>query len=297
MGTFSPPSVSLIVVNYEAAELCVRLVRSLAGAVRQIIVVDNASSDRDELSAIEALDGVEILRLNDNRGYGAGANAGRAIAAGDVLVVANPDVSITASDLQRLAREAAGTGIAGPRFHHPDGTLQRSAHRREPVFLTTLFELCVPLSGVVHRLRPDWHPTLFSSRQHEEDLVASHLLGACMAVDVQAWDAIGGFDEDFFLYREETDLCVRARAAGWRIHYVADTAVEHISGASSRSALPLAARSPWLESHYRYIAKHHGRWTARVARVLGALGCLVTMLQPKRRHAARASLRWHLHGR
>jgi hypothetical protein len=291
------PSVSLIVVNYEAAGLCTRLVESLVGQLDEIIVVDNASSDVAELEPLDGLSGVRVVRLDSNRGFGAGSNAGRACATGDVLIVANPDVTVSAVGLRRLAAQAFGFGIAGPRFRYPDGRLQRSAHRREPLLMTTLVELCAPLGGVLRRVMPDWHPTLFSSSRHHEDLAATHLLGALLAIDRRAWDAVGGFDEAFFLYREETDLCVRAASQGWRVRYLADVEAEHIGGASSHSELPLTARPAWLKSHYAYIEKHRGRRRAALARIVGTAASAVTMLQPKRRASARVTLAWHLERR
>jgi GT2 family glycosyltransferase len=293
MPPVSSPSVSLIVVNYETSPLTARLVTPLIGAIDELIVVDNASSDVEELEPLSRA-GVNVVRLTENRGYGAGANEGRTHATGDVIVVANPDVTIDAAALRELASAARGVGVAGPRFVFPDGTLQRSAHRKEPLLATTVVELCPPAGGIARRIDAEWHPTLFRSRDHEHDLDASHLLGALMAVDARAWDDVDGFDEGFFLYREETDLCRRIASRGWQVRYVAAVLVEHIGGASSAPEPPLTARPVWLQSHYRYIRKHRGRVYAFVALVTGFVSTLVALADRTRRTYARRSFRWHV---
>jgi GT2 family glycosyltransferase len=285
----------VIVVNYRSAALVTRLVESLAGSVEEMIVLDNSGElDGEGLEAIRG--GVRVERMPGNVGYGAAANRGAALASGDVLVVCNPDIIVDTADLDRLVAVAGedGVGMAAPRFTFKDGSLQRSAHRREPGLVTTVYELCYPLSALLARLAPGWHPTLHPAAAHEHRLDASHVLGALMVMPARVFADVGGFDEGFFLYREETDLCRRLRAAGWRtVHAPAGRAV-HESGGSTTDGLLTQTRPAYLDSHYRYIAKHRGRAVAVLARVLGLVGATVWWaLGPRRADAARI-LRWHV---
>ena len=120
-----------------------------------------------------------------------------------------------------------------------------------------------------------------------------HVLGALMAVDGAAFRTIGGFDEDFFLYREETDLCRRLRDRGLRIRHEPSVVVTHYGDASSTDSLPVAIRPSAMASHYRYIDKHQGRVAGMAMRIVGLLGSgLWSLTGPKRRWGW-ATFRWH----
>lgn len=299
--TADGPSVSLIIVNHRSAGLTADLVAGAAGEVDEMVIVDNPADGPTEVPELEAVaaghDHVRVVPLPRNIGFGAGANAGAAVAHGDVLVISNPDVQIDPGALRTLAAAAHGRGVTGPRFRNVDGTLQRSAHHRDPGLLVTMYDLCPPVSGILARVRPGWHPTHFSVEAHATLQPSRHLLGALLAIDAEAFRSIGGFDEDFFLYREETDLCHRLLTAGRVVEYRPEAGAVHIGGASTASGWPQAARPIMLESHYRYIAKHRGRVVAGLARALGTVGALIWLVRMRDARAARRSLRWHLTGR
>ncbi|MGH9186395.1 MAG: glycosyltransferase [Acidimicrobiales bacterium] len=295
------PTITLIVVNFGSSAQTERLVDGIADDLFEVVIVDNPVdhlSDRSELDMLDALaaryTNVRVVALDDNVGYGAGANAGAADAAGDVLVIANPDVEVDLTSLRCIATAAYGRGVAGPRFTNPDGTLQRSAYRRDPGLLITAYDLCPPISGLLRRARPDWHPTAYSTPDHERPLRCRHVLGALLAIDAKAFRSVDGFDEEFFLYREETDLCHRLLEAGWQVLYEPTATATHTSGGTTTDPWPQAARPALLASHYRFIAKHRGRGAATTARILGTIGALVWMLRLREPRAALRSLRWHL---
>lgn len=286
--------VSLIVVNYGTMDRALELVGSVAGGADEIIVVDNDSYTGDRPALEAAQPGVRWVWRSSNDGYGAAANAGAEGARGDVLVVANADVTVSAAGLRELAGAAAGA-VAAPRFVDPAGRLIRSSHRREPVLLSTLREYCGPFAALAERLRPGWHPTLRPEADHHADHETLHVLGALMAVDASLWRQLGGFDEGFFLYREETDLCRRARRAGHPVRHVAGVVAVHEGDASSPGTGTLvAARQAAVRSHYRYIAKHFGRGRAGLAWLIGTAGSLVWVISGPDRRSARLALRNHL---
>jgi GT2 family glycosyltransferase len=284
--------ISVVVVNYRSGALVHRLAASVAASVHEFIVVDNSGEFVTSLPNAN----VRVERMPQNVGYGTGANRGAALASGDVLVVCNPDVVLTPSDLDVLAAVARedGVGLAAPLFIFPDGSLQRSAHRREPLLRTTVYDLCRPVAALLARLAPQWHPTLFHASDHERRLDVSHVLGALMAIRAEAFAGVQGFDEAFFLYREETDLCRRLAGAGWRIVHVPTARVVHESGGSTDDRRLMQARPAHLESHYRYIAKHRGRAWAVVARLIGVSAAAVWAVVGPRRGDAFAVLAWHV---
>jgi GT2 family glycosyltransferase len=295
-----PPTISLVVVNYNSGRLVVRLLDAIGDGADEIVVVDNNSPDGgdglDEVATSHPR--AKIIRLADNLGYGGGANEGARYTSGTVLVVSNADLTISGHDLRELASEVGRDSVvlAAPRFVAPDGTLERSAHRREPRFLATLHAYCGPFGHVMKRLRPDWNATQCPSAQHDQDFNCIHVLGALMAIDAAAFSAVGGFDEAFFMYREETDLCRRLRRRGGRIRHVGHLVAVHVGRGSTPSKWPPQGNTDSLQSNYRYIAKHWGRVAALAARVVGTLSCAVWLLAgpPEKRAVARRALRWHV---
>ena len=290
------PRVSLVVVNYNTAELSAGLVAAVGDGADEVIVVDNASPDGPpkDLAAVRA-DAV-LVESPVNLGYGAGANLGARRASGDVLVIANPDIVIDGPGLRRLAAAALEPGVAlvAPRFVDPSGALVRSAHRADPGVLVTLQELCSPFGAVMARIDPEWHATLLRSADHDRASDVHHVLGALMAVRADAFAEVGGFDERFFLYREETDLCRRLRHAGWRIRHLPSVHAVHIGGASSDTPLPVAARPASLESHYRFIDLHWGAGRRRAAWAVGLASSLAWAVMGRDHAAGRHALAWHV---
>jgi N-acetylglucosaminyl-diphospho-decaprenol L-rhamnosyltransferase len=295
----STPRVSLVIVNYNAAQLTEALVSSVGTGADEVIVVDNASPQGAPSGLEQRRPGTIVIDAGANLGYGSGANLGAARATGDVIVVSNPDVSLSPSDLRRLAAAAIAPGVAlvAPCFVDDHGDLVRSAHRSYPGLLVTMQELCSPFAAVMARRDPEWHATLLRSDEHAWSQDVEHVLGALMAIRASAFRAVGGFDERFFLYREETDLCARLRQAGWRVRHVAEITATHIGGASTDDPWPIAARSPALESHYRFIGLHWGPCRRLLARSVGLLASLSWALAGRDHRAGMRALRWHLGSR
>ena len=293
-------TISLVVVTYQSARLAHALLDAIEGSSAEVIVVDSASpddaADLDELVA--AHPEAKVIRLAGNVGYGAAANEGAGHASGDVIVVANADITIDAPALEALAERVGRDGVvlAAPRFVAADGALERSAHRRDLGLVHTVYTYCGPVAHLARRIAPDWHPSLYPSVDHDRDLDCVHVLGALMAIDAGALRAAGGFDERFFLYREETDLCVRLRQAGGRVLHAGGITATHLGGGSTSDSWPYQANVHSLRSHYLYLEKHRGRLRALAIRAAGALAAAVWWVAgpAANRPVARRALRWHV---
>jgi len=235
---------SVILVSRDTRDLTLRCLdavgASLAGAgvTWEALVVDNASGDGTVGTVRAAFPEVRIIESGANRGFGAGCNLGLRAAGGRALLFLNPDTEPLGDALPRLLDTLWGDlalGVVGPTLRYPDGRPQ-GARRRFPTRLTAFLESTIvqqywPQNRVLDRYyladRPD------DARQDVDWLYGACLLGRRSAL----W-AVGGFDEGFFMYSEELDLCARLRAAGWRIAYEPAATVVHHEGASSAQAIP-----------------------------------------------------------
>lgn len=223
--------VDIVVVTYNSADEITGFLDSIPGALGsnsgRTAVVDNASADAT-VSTVEARGDCLVVR-SENRGYGAGINAGvEALAGTGPILVANPDVHLEAGSVAALVAELADprVGIVVPALLDDGGTVARSL-RREPTVSRTLGagDSRFPrLSEIVNEPEAYTHP-------HEIEWAT----GAVMLVSRECFLALGGFDESFFMYSEETDLCLRARDAGWSVRFTPAARARHVGGGSGRN--------------------------------------------------------------
>ena len=257
--------VDAVVVSYNSrAELrgCVEPLSALEGV--QTVVVDNASTD-DSVASIADLP-VEVLALAENRGFGAGCNAGWRRGEAPFVLFLNPDATVDEPSLRHLVEvldTEGSVGLVGPKILESDGSLAFS-QRRFPQLRSTYARALF-----LHRVftRASWADELVRDpAAYDTPASPDWVSGACMLVRRSALEEVGGFDERFFLYCEDKDLCRRLRAAGYDVRYEPRATVRHRGGASAPRAglLPVLARSRVVYAH-----KHWGR--ARAALETGGV--------------------------
>jgi N-acetylglucosaminyl-diphospho-decaprenol L-rhamnosyltransferase len=239
----SVTGVSAVVVSYNVRDLLVQCIASLrADGIEHIVVVDNASSD-GSADAARAAD-VEVVALDANVGFGSGANRGVARTGTPYVVICNPDLEVEPGTNKALTEVLDGDdalGIVAPRIETPDGRLYPSART---------FPDMVDAAGHAF-LHFVWRDNPFSRRykmldwDHSTPGDVDWVAGTYFMARRTAWDAVGGFDEDFFMYLEDVDLCWRMRDAGWRTRYEPAARVVHAIGRSTD------------QTPYRMIAEHH----------------------------------------
>ncbi len=238
------PDPAVVVVNHDAGDALADFLTSLrAESVSELIVVDNASSDGSS-DGLDSDPTVRVLRTGANLGYGAGANRGIAATTAELVLVSNPDVSVHPGALDALAAAFAADAtlaIAGPCILGADGPRYPSARRFPSTVVGAghvLLGLLAPGNRFTRRYRmADLDPT----SEANVDWVS----GACFMARHRALDELGGFDESYFMYFEDVDLCWRAHRAGWTVAYVPAAVVTHAQGTST-------ARRP-----YRMLIAHH----------------------------------------
>jgi N-acetylglucosaminyl-diphospho-decaprenol L-rhamnosyltransferase len=286
--------VTAIVVTYNAAPWIERSLESLRGTEAELIVVDNGSTDGTVELVRERFPEARLVE-HENRGFGAGNNAGMRLGSGRYFLLLNPDAWLTRDALEQLVAFADAhpeAGVIGPKLLNPDGTLQRSVRgyptpwriATEYFFLRKL----APRSRLLNAF-------FGAGFDHESVRTAEFLGGACLLVRREAVDSIGGFDEDFFLMSEEVDWCYRFRQAGWDVLFYPGAEVVHVIGASHNPAL----FKEIVRGHLRFLRKHRGLRVAERARrvMLWGLRLRGLLFHGERGRAYRDTARWLGSGR
>lgn len=292
------PVILTVILNWRTPDMTLRAtqaaLRAMEGIRGEITIVDNDSGDGSfETMQAEVAkrgwDRVRVLQSGRNGGFGAGNNFG--IRAGlrdgsrpDYYYILNSD-AFPAPDAIAVLRDyleaLPHVGFAGSHIHGPEGDPHVTAFRFPSV--ASEFEGAIrfgPVSRLLKRRRVPMELPTISRR-------VDWLAGASLMMREPVLRRIGLFDETYFLYFEETDLCLRAAREGWITHYVTDSRVEHIGSVSTGMKDWQAVPGYWFDSRLHYFVSNHGAPTATLATLAhlsgGLLWRLRAMLQRKDR--------------
>lgn len=245
--------ISIITVNWNAKKQLQHCIKSLSGPlIHQTIVVDNASNDDSE-QFVANLPQVTLIRSNENLGFAKACNLGAKHANAEFFLFLNPDAAVFPDTLERAlaymqAPANSKVGICSVQLLDIYGDVARSCARfpTPAIFLA----LAVGLNRLIPRLghhMAEW--------PHQDTRDVDQVIGAFFLVRRNLFEALGGFDERFFMYFEEVDFSFRARQHGWRCVYLADVQAFHAGGGTSKQ---VKARRLFysLRSRLLYSAKH-----------------------------------------
>jgi N-acetylglucosaminyl-diphospho-decaprenol L-rhamnosyltransferase len=265
------PAVAAVIVSYNTRALLLECLDSLRAvtAPLEIVVVDNASADGSADAVRERHPGVGVVANPDNVGFSKANNLGIRATRAPYVLVLNSDAAVRPGAVETLVsilEARAEVGIVGPRTVSADGTIQVSFG----LDLTLLNEW--RQRGLVHGVKRREAEALrraeaLAAVEHEPAWVS----GSCFLARRRVLDALGGFDEGFFLYEEDVDLCVRIRQAGHKVLYTPQAEIVHHLGQSMESA-SARARLEYRRSHLRFYRKHNGPLSTALLRVWMALG-------------------------
>ena len=285
----------VVVLNYKTPDLAVLAAQSAAAAMADfggaIILVDNDSPDDSfqrmtDLTRSAAWPShleVQVLQSGRNAGFGAGNNfgihAGLAICpSAEFIYILNPDAQVERDAITTLVNHLHAhpkVAIAGSWVYGETGEDHCSAFRFPG--LASEFEASIRLGPITRLLKKHMLPLHIP----ETSGPVGWILGASMLARTSAFKEIGLFDETFFLYFEETDLCLRAHRAGHEVHFVRESRVCHIGSVSTGMGRWTRTPSYWYQSRWYYFSKNHGRAYAIGATALNVIGTLMWRLRRK----------------
>lgn len=260
-GDHEMVSLSVIIVNYNSRDYLRSCLESIFSdesfPLEQVVVVDNASSDGSVAMVERDFPAVILVKNNENVGFSKANNQGLSVVSSTHVLLLNPDTYLSIGFFSELMSQATShnkMGALGCRIANSDGSLQFSFGNfptlvriildRLPFFRQCFGILCRDTNRYNVAQRVGW------------------VLGACLLLNRAAVSEIGGFDEDYFLYVEEVDLCYRLSSAGFENYYIpSPTLIHHNEGCSSSR---FTTKSDWnRRGLVLFLAKHRSRWESQ----------------------------------
>ena len=236
-------NISVIIVSYNTADLIAACLESVMASQKvdvEVFVVDNASKDASVEIVRKQFPEVKVIANDTNLGFGRANNQALRESSGQYVIFLNPDTTVEPESFFAMVtfmQDHPKVGLAGPRVQNPDGSRQDSVSFRYPGHRFGAADLGA-LPGEI-----------------------ACVLGACQIASAKLLKEIGGFDEDFFLYGEDQDLCLRIRKRGFEIGFIDSAVIMHHGGQSERATLPAEVVRKKMRGEWLFYHKHYRRET------------------------------------
>jgi len=293
---------SVIIINYNTCAMTLECLHTLyadiEGISAEVWVVDNASVDGSLGAILSMFPAVKVIANSENRGFGAANNQAMREATGEFFLLLNSDAFPKQGAIEQLVNYLQGqkqVGVVGPRLLNADGSLQRSCYRLPSPFRAWMENLWI--SPLLHRQA---FCDDYARWTHDQEREVEFVIGACMLVRREVFEQVGGFDEKFFMYAEESDWQRRMQDTGWRVKFLPAAEVTHLGGASGAKEKAKINRY-FFDSLDYYTRKHHGLLGLVSMRLAMLIGCslrtllwsLVFVVVPRRRAIAASKAQLH----
>jgi GT2 family glycosyltransferase len=236
----------------------------------EVIIVDNASRDRYPAKLTSPHLQVRVIRSEQNLGFSAGNNLAIRQSRGRRVLILNDDAILQRNCLRLMTGKLesdARLGAVGPKLLNPDGSLQRGFTNKRAITLRTIL---TGVMGMYEFFDKFWltRRTLTQIKDDSESGSTDELAGACLLLRREALDEVGFFDEDFFYWSEDADLCWRLRKAGWKLFYLADAQVVHKRSASLNQLEKFERSKMFYASLVHFMRKHWHPLRYRVSKLI-----------------------------
>lgn len=282
------PDVSVIIVSYNTKELLLKCIESVRRFTKKVlcelIVVDNGSIDgsvgkiknqilkiKNTKSTKSDPSGIKKLKLIENKrnlGFGGANNQGMKIAQGKYIALLNSDTELFEDSLSKMVSfmdARKGAGVAACKLLNKDRSVQANGGYLPDLFRLFLWAGFIDDVPFLRSIFGSYHNNQETSREHEQGWVS----GAFMILRRELLEKVDGFDKDFFMYSEDTEFCLRAREAGWKVFFTPVTSIIHFGSGSSGGDMVHFKGGSWgkeksilgeFEGLKKIYKKHYSFW-------------------------------------
>lgn len=257
---------SIIIINWNTKEALLNCLNSIANTVKgikyELIIVDNASTDGSAEAIAQKYPSAKIIKNDYNLGFARAVNQGMNKAQGKYFLSLNSDTRVNAGALELMIKfmdENPSVGIAGAQLINEDNSLQNSFDNF-PNLATVLLN-----KSALRLLFPSKY--LNKDNQPATSFEVESVVGACMIIRPSALKDTGYFDEDYFIFLEETDLCLRMKRKGWKVMALPDAKVYHLQGETKKQIL-IPTKIEYLNSLYKFFHKNKSTLTYLTIRII-----------------------------
>lgn len=275
---------TVVTVNYFSTDLIKKLSATMPDKKSlnyNWIVVDN-SVDKNEISELKKINKIDIvIDQGENVGFGKANNVAVKNSKSKYYLFLNPDTKLQKNSIESLLEFMKLNDdyvMAGPGILNNDGSIQLSAAKKYPYWWSHALDYSPLLRLLVGKIGLNEYPAMFSFDDHKKDLDAVALLGACIIVRGEDFKKSKGFDERFFMYREETDLARRMMNSNKKAKYLSSAKISHMSGGASKNNFYAEFNPNYLKSSYMFLAKWHNPFYVVFCWLLGLLGSIFSSI-------------------
>ncbi|WP_096893496.1 glycosyltransferase family 2 protein [Candidatus Scalindua japonica] len=268
--------ISFIIVNWNTRKILMDCLHSIYKTVTdinfEIHVVDNNSKDGSQMAVKKEFPDVKLIENEVNTGFAHANNQAFNIMRGRFAVLLNSDAVLKEHSIEKLLAFMTGTpraGIAGVQLLNDDGSRQNSIDNF-PSIETEIFN-----KNILRLFFPNKYPS--KNRSYQEPIEVDSVIGACMIVRKEAMEEVGMFDEDYFIFLEETDWCFRMYKKGWKVYHVPDAEVFHLSGHSKKKN-PWRSQIEYYKSLYKFFRKNRTTIVYLIVRILKPCKIFVNLI-------------------
>jgi GT2 family glycosyltransferase len=276
------PNLSIIIVNWKVKDLLDKCLSSILRYKNnynlEIFVVDNDSQDGSPEMVRDKYPEVNLIALDKNIGFGAANNLAINKSKADYIFLLNPDTEISKDFLPNIfayVHNNPNIGIIGPRIINDDGSKQASIRRHPSLLSQILVMFKLTNIPIINGLLNNY---LFKDFDYNKEQPVEQVMGAAMFIQKSVFDKIGVFDEKFFIWFEEVDLCKRASTAGIKIKYFPGASIIHHGAQSFSKANSLKKQMIFNKSLLNYFTKHKTFWQALLIFLLIPINITLTLI-------------------
>lgn len=261
-------NISIILVNYNGQEFLINCLASIVKQVQninyEVIIVDNSSVDDSVKTIQNNFPTFKLICSDSNLGFGKANNLGVKQSQGEYLLFLNTDTVLIENTPKILADYLTANqdvGAVGSRLTFKDGSYQLSCGRFPNLVIEFIYKIRAKLDY-------QWHQqfSVFYDRQYSKVQEVGWVTGACLMMRRDVFEQIGGFDENFFMYFEDKDLCKQVKELGYKVVYYPETTIVHLLGGSSHG-IKKSVNKYYRDSQIYYYQKHLGKFQASILKL------------------------------